>query len=98
MKTIAVNSVKGGTGKSTLAVILTDALTGAGHRCLVMDADASNNSLSSYFGDSAVLVQSKTIFDLFMWGKLRIALSGLTTASISSGAMSVSPSSVVQTA
>ena len=30
MKTIAINSIKGGTGKSTLAILLIKALTGAG--------------------------------------------------------------------
>lgn len=68
MRTIAVNSIKGGTGKSTLTVILINALTGMGCRCLALDADASNNSLSFYFDDSTSTepVQGKSIFDLFM--------------------------------
>ena len=72
MKTIAVNSVKGGTGKSTLTVVLINALTGAGCRCLALDADASNNSLSFYFDDSATmeLVPGKSIFDLFIGSKI----------------------------
>ncbi|MDR1250021.1 MAG: ParA family protein [Treponema sp.] len=73
MKTIAVNSIKGGTGKSTLTVLLINALTGAGCRCLAIDADASNNSLSFYFDDSAAteLVRGKSIFDLFMGTKIQ---------------------------
>jgi chromosome partitioning protein len=68
MKTIAVNSIKGGTGKSTLCVLLINALTNAGFRCLAVDADASNNSLSFYLNTSAtkVIKQGKTIFNLFV--------------------------------
>ena len=68
MKTIAVYSIKGGTGKSTLAALWTNALTGAGNRCLAVDADASNNSLSFFLDDSAAteLDQGKSIFNLFM--------------------------------
>jgi chromosome partitioning protein len=73
MKTIAVNSIKGGTGKSTLTVLLINALTGAGCRCLAVDTDASNNSLSFYFDDSTTteLVQGKSIFDLFMGASIQ---------------------------
>jgi chromosome partitioning protein len=72
MKTIAINSIKGGTGKSTLSVLFVNALSGAKYRCLVIDADASNNSLSFYFDDSASLEVSrrKTIFDLFLGTKV----------------------------
>jgi chromosome partitioning protein len=68
MKTIAVNSIKGGTGKSTLCVLLINALTNAGFRCLVIDADASNNSLSFYLnaGATAKIEPGKTIFNLFL--------------------------------
>jgi chromosome partitioning protein len=67
MKTIAVNSIKGGTGKSTLCVLLIKAITNAGYRCLVIDADASNNSLSFFLSDdeSSAIEQRKTIFNLF---------------------------------
>jgi chromosome partitioning protein len=73
MKTIAINSIKGGTGKSTLTVLLINALTGADYRCLALDTDASNNSLSFYFDDSTVteFVQGKSIFDLFMGAKFQ---------------------------
>jgi chromosome partitioning protein len=73
MKTIAVNSIKGGTGKSTLSVLFINALAGAGYKCLVIDADASNNSLSFYFDDSAGLeiTQGQTIFDLFLGAKVQ---------------------------
>jgi chromosome partitioning protein len=66
MKIIAVNSIKGGSGKSTLTAVLLNALSRAGYRCLAIDADASNNSLSFYFDDLAELEQEKTIFNLFM--------------------------------
>ena len=73
MKTIAINSVKGGTGKSTLAVLFINALTKAGFRCLCIDADASNHSLSFHLSDSNLyeLHQNKTIFNLFMGEPIR---------------------------
>ena len=70
MKTIAVNSIKGGSGKSTLTAVFINALSGAGYRCLAIDADASNNSLSFHLDDSAELEQGKTIFNLFMGDKV----------------------------
>jgi chromosome partitioning protein len=70
VKTIAINSVKGGTGKSTLAVLIINALTRNGFHCLVLDADASNNSLSfALCNDETVdtaLASVKTTFHLFM--------------------------------
>jgi chromosome partitioning protein len=68
MKIITINSIKGGTGKSTLSVLIINALVKTGFRCLVIDADASNNSLSFYLNDKEpkVLEQIKTIFHLFM--------------------------------
>jgi chromosome partitioning protein len=71
MKTIAVNSIKGGTGKTTLTVLLINGLIKAGCRCLAIDTDASNNSLSFYFDDSRELAQCKTIFDLFMGANIK---------------------------
>ncbi|MDR3266958.1 MAG: ParA family protein [Tannerella sp.] len=73
MKTIAVNSIKGGTGKSTIAVLFIKALISAGKRCLVIDTDASNNSLSFYINDNESLQseQGKTIFNLFVGEKIR---------------------------
>jgi chromosome partitioning protein len=71
MKTIAINSIKGGTGKSTISVLFINALVNAGFRCLVIDADASNNSLSFYLNDRETIDsgQSKSIFNLFMGEK-----------------------------
>ena len=68
MKTIAVNSMKGGTGKSTLAILVINALNNSGYRCLGIDTDASNHSLSFHFCDSRQHLsgQSKTVFNLFM--------------------------------
>ena len=73
MKTIAINSIKGGTGKSTLAILLIKALTGAGFKCLVMDADSSNHSLSFFLSEHEEVnpVQDKTIFHLFMVEPIR---------------------------
>jgi chromosome partitioning protein len=68
MKTIAINSIKGGTGKSTLTVLLIKALSGAGLKCLVIDADSSNHSVSFFLNDENHInpVQDRTIFHLFM--------------------------------
>jgi chromosome partitioning protein len=68
MKTIAINSIKGGTGKSTLTVLIVKALTGAGFKCLVLDADSSNHSISFFLNDreETATIHSKTIFHLFM--------------------------------
>jgi len=71
MKTIAVNTIKGGTGKSTLAAVFINALSGAGYRCLAIDADASNNSLSFHLDYSGELEESNTIFNLFMGDPIR---------------------------
>ncbi|GHV75637.1 chromosome partitioning protein ParA [Spirochaetia bacterium] len=65
MKIISVNSIKGGTGKTTLSILFINALTKAGYRCLVIDADASNNSLSAYLTDGEIS-QKKSVFDLFL--------------------------------
>jgi chromosome partitioning protein len=79
MKTIAINSIKGGTGKSTLTALFINALVNSGCRCLAVDADASNNSLSFYLNDKETLepCQSKTIFNLFMGEKLRDCATGI---------------------
>jgi chromosome partitioning protein len=80
MKTIAINSIKGGTGKSTLTVILLNALSSSGFRCLVIDADASNNSLSFYCleNEPSGIKQGKSIFSLFMGQKLYECVSHIT--------------------
>ncbi|GHT63267.1 hypothetical protein FACS1894110_00670 [Spirochaetia bacterium] len=69
MKTIAINSIKGGTGKTTTAILFINALTKSGFQCLVIDADASNNSLSFYLNDGE-MNQKKSIFDLFLGAKV----------------------------
>jgi len=71
MKTIAINSIKGGTGKSTLAALFVIMLVKAGFRCLAIDADASNQSLSFFLDDcgKANAIRGKTVFHLFMDGK-----------------------------
>ena len=80
MKTITSYSIKGGSGKSTLTVLMTNAISRAGYRSLVLDADPSNHSLSSYFDEPAsptrltanekLAAQGKTIFNLFMGDKI----------------------------
>jgi chromosome partitioning protein len=69
LKTIAINSIKGGTGKSTLSILFINALSKSGYRVLVIDADASNNALSFYLNDTPSVSQ-KSIFDLFMGNKV----------------------------
>jgi chromosome partitioning protein len=73
MKTIAINSIKGGTGKSTLAILLIKALTGADFRCLVLDTDSSNHSVSFFLSnrEEANLIHDKTIFHFFMGESIR---------------------------
>ncbi|GHT80813.1 hypothetical protein FACS1894130_12430 [Spirochaetia bacterium] len=73
MKIIAINSIKGGTGKSTLSILFINALVVAGYKCLVIDADASNNSLSFYLDNSSGLEvsQGHTVFDLFLGAKVQ---------------------------
>ena len=71
MKIITVYSIKGGTGKTTLTVIFINALIKEGYRCLAIDTDASNNSLSFYFDDSGELVQDKAIFNVFLGDPIR---------------------------
>jgi len=43
MRTITINSIKGGTGKSTFAAFLANMLAKAGFRCPASNADASNH-------------------------------------------------------
>jgi chromosome partitioning protein len=80
MKTIAFNSIKGGTGKSILSVLFINALVKSGFRCLAVDADASNNSLSFYFNESEHLESGsrKTVFNLLMGEKARNCVTGIT--------------------
>jgi chromosome partitioning protein len=72
MKTIAVNSIKGGTSKSTLSITFAKSLSGAGKKCLVIDADSSNHSVSFCFnrGISYETIQSRNIFNVFMEKKI----------------------------
>jgi chromosome partitioning protein len=71
MKTIAINSIKGGTGKTTLAALFVKALTMTGFRCLVIDADASNHSLSFFLRNDAESIPEMTVFHFFMDGKVK---------------------------
>lgn len=55
MKTIAISSSKGGTGKSTFTVMNASALRAAGYRVLVLDCDLFNHSSSFYFNAGLTL-------------------------------------------
>jgi chromosome partitioning protein len=48
LKVFTIASLKGGSGKSSLAIFLAQALTAAGRRVLVVDLD-HNNNLTDYF-------------------------------------------------
>jgi chromosome partitioning protein len=67
MKTIACNSIKGGTGKSTLSIILLNALSRTGYKCLAIDMDIANHSTSFYFnsGIAYETIFEKNIFKVF---------------------------------
>lgn len=52
MRIITVASLKGGVGKTTLAVFLSQALAAAGHRVLVLDMDPNNNTTDFLCRDS----------------------------------------------
>jgi chromosome partitioning protein len=73
MKVIAINSIKGGTGKSTLSVVIIRALAASGYKCLGIDCDASNNSMSFALFDKAdyAVVDKKNIFNVFMGGTIQ---------------------------
>jgi chromosome partitioning protein len=67
LKTITFNSTKGGTGKSTLSIITLNALAGAGYKCLAIDTDMINHSLSFYFNSGIPFetIYEKNIFHVF---------------------------------
>jgi chromosome partitioning protein len=67
MKTITFNSTKGGTGKSTLSIITLNALAGAGYKCLAIDTDMINHSLSFYFNSGIPFesIYERNIFKVF---------------------------------
>jgi len=67
MKTVSFNATKGGTGKTTLSIIMLNALTASGYKCLAIDADMINHSLSFYYntGIPFETIQAKNIFKVF---------------------------------
>lgn len=73
MKTITFNASKGGTGKSTLSIITLNALTGAGYKCLAVDTDMINHSLSFYFNTGIPFekIQVKNLFKVFAGGSVQ---------------------------
>ena len=68
MKVISFNATKGGTGKTTLSIITLNALTADGFKCLAIDTDMINHSLSFYYntGIDFDTIQSKNIFKVFI--------------------------------
>lgn len=68
MKTVSFNATKGGTGKSTLSIITLNALTASGYKCLAIDTDMVNHSLSFYYnaGIPFDTIQDKNIFKVFI--------------------------------
>ena len=60
MKTICFSSIKGGTGKSSLCILVANYAAAAGYRVLVADLDIQN-SASSYYLDSPDEADHKNI-------------------------------------
>jgi chromosome partitioning protein len=73
LRTITFNSTKGGTGKSTLSIMLTNALAGAGYKCLAIDMDMINHSLSFYFNKDIPFdtLYKKNIFEVFAGSSIK---------------------------
>ncbi len=64
MKTICFSSIKGGTGKSSLCILVANYAAAAGYRVLVVDMDIQN-SASSYYLDSPDDADHKNIASVF---------------------------------
>ncbi len=64
MKTICFSSIKGGTGKSSLCILVANYAAAAGYRVLVADLDIQN-SASSYYLDSPDEADRKNIASVF---------------------------------
>lgn len=67
MKTISFHTTKGGTGKSTLSIITINSLISAGYKCLAIDTDTANHSLSFYYNSGIPFetIQDNNIFKVF---------------------------------
>lgn len=67
MQVIGFNALKGGTGKSTLCVATLNLLSNSGFKCLAIDMDSVNHSLSFYYnvGIPFETIQKKNIFKVF---------------------------------
>jgi len=67
MKTVSFNAFKGGTGKTTLSIITINALMAQGFKCLAIDADIINHSLSFYYNSGIPFdtIQAQNIFKVF---------------------------------
>lgn len=69
MTSICLSSIKGGTGKSSTAIMLSKYLAKAGKKVLCIDLDPQN-SLSFHFLDSKEVVETKNIAMAFQSGNL----------------------------
>ena len=70
MKIITINSLKGGTAKTTVSILLANCLASAKYRVLVIDMDIQN-SLSFYYIDSPDLIDEKNIAFALQKGNLK---------------------------
>lgn len=67
MEIISFYSIKGGTGKSTLTILTINALTASGFKCLAIDTDQANHSMSFYYNSNIDFqdIKNKNIFKVF---------------------------------
>jgi len=72
LKTISLLSSKGGTGKSTLSIILLNALSKMGYKCLGIDTDMVNHSLSFFYNKGVPFkdIFAKNIFHVMCGGRV----------------------------
>jgi len=72
VKTIVFNATKGGTGKTTLSIITTNALVACGYKCLAVDLDMVNHSLSFYYNAGIPYdeIHQKNVFKVFAGEKV----------------------------
>jgi chromosome partitioning protein len=66
-KVVSFNATKGGTGKTTLSIITINVMAALGFKCLAIDTDMINHSLSFYYntGISFDTIQANNIFKVF---------------------------------
>lgn len=67
MKTVSISSCKGGVGKTSLSIIILNSILKSGFKCLAIDTDMINHSLSFYYNSGIPFetIQKKNIFKVF---------------------------------